>query len=92
MSMDYFNLWGFLGTAGGAMLIAQFFTRNKTQAEANSLFAQTYGEVLGNMRLEVSRLAHKVQELEKRETRFLVRINLLETELETIKKKGKIWK
>ena len=88
MITDYFNLLGFWGTAGGAMLLIQFFGRNRSQLETHSLFTRTYGEVLDNLRQEVSRLSAKVQEMERTEKKLLIRIENLEKEIHNLRQEG----
>ncbi|MFN8406771.1 MAG: hypothetical protein U0X71_04750 [Sphingobacteriaceae bacterium] len=83
--MEYLTIWSFLGTAGGTALLTHFFSRNKMLAETDNLVSKTYGDILENLRQEVSRLTAKMHDLEKRELLLRAHIRELETEIDHLK-------
>ena len=91
--MEYYTkLLTFLGTAGGSILLVQWFNRSKTNAERNKAIAEamnilgkTYGDVLDSLRKEVIRLEERLNDQEKREFYLRARIRELETEIHQLK-------
>lgn len=88
-----------MGTSGATAIITLWFTRNKTNAEAERIMGEAYGGLVGDLRKEIDRLLSRVDNLEKRELKYLeliaqkdntelalrVRIKELEAEIENLK-------
>lgn len=60
-----------IGTGGGAAWVSAFLTKKRSNAEADQIIGKTYGALIRNLKDEITRLADRVTNQEKRELRYL---------------------
>lgn len=73
--MSVTEIIALIGTGGCSAWLTAWYTKKKTNAEADKILGDAYGILVKNLQDEIRRLSDRVTNQEKRELRFLEMIS-----------------